>query len=237
MNRFLIAFISYVTFGHATAEPLRIATEGAFPPFNIIDENGEVAGLEREIGDEICRRAEFDCTWVKNDWGSIVPNLISSNYDAIMAGVRISPERMDIIAFSDIYFPPDPSIYAAVSDVSCSLSSSIIAVQTNSLQAAYAVEKKLDTLEFNTAPETMAAVKSGEADCVLAPRKFIQSMDDEAFRIVSENIHVGGGVAVGLRKSDTELKGRIDTAIQAMKTDGSLNDLIAEYFDGLRPFP
>ncbi|MEO0678086.1 MAG: transporter substrate-binding domain-containing protein, partial [Pseudomonadota bacterium] len=65
---------------------VRLGTEGAYAPWNFLDDNGEVAGFERELGDELCARAELTCEWVTNDWDSIIPNLVSGTYDAIIAG-------------------------------------------------------------------------------------------------------------------------------------------------------
>ncbi len=49
-------------------DTVRLGTEGAYPPYNFLDDSGEVAGFERELGDELCARAELECTWVTNDW-------------------------------------------------------------------------------------------------------------------------------------------------------------------------
>ena len=62
-----------------------MGTEGAYPPYNFINDAGEVDGFERELGDELCKRAELTCEWVTNEWDSIIPNLVSGNYDAIIA--------------------------------------------------------------------------------------------------------------------------------------------------------
>ena len=79
--------------GLAMADTVRMGTEGAYPPYNFINDAGEVDGFEREMGDELCARAELTCEWVTNDWDSIIPNLVSSNYDTIMAGMSITDER------------------------------------------------------------------------------------------------------------------------------------------------
>ncbi|HAW47498.1 MAG TPA: amino acid ABC transporter, partial [Roseovarius sp.] len=80
--------------GMAMAQDVvRLGTEGAYPPWNFINDAGEVDGFERELGDELCKRAELNCEWVTNDWDSIIPNLVSGNYDAIIAGMSITDER------------------------------------------------------------------------------------------------------------------------------------------------
>ena len=71
----------------ALAQTVRMGTEGAYPPYNFINDKNEVDGFERHVGDELCKRAQLDCVWVVNDWDSIIPNLISGNYDTIIAGM------------------------------------------------------------------------------------------------------------------------------------------------------
>ncbi|MEM6620369.1 MAG: transporter substrate-binding domain-containing protein, partial [Pseudomonadota bacterium] len=73
--------------GMAFADTVRMGTEGAYPPYNFINDAGEVDGFERELGDELCKRAELECAWVTNEWDSIIPNLVSGNYDTIIAGM------------------------------------------------------------------------------------------------------------------------------------------------------
>ena len=72
---------------------VRMGTEGAYPPYNFINDKGELDGFEIEYGNMLCEMAKLECTWVKNDWDSIIPNLVSSNYDVIIAGMSITAER------------------------------------------------------------------------------------------------------------------------------------------------
>ena len=72
-----------LTAGFALADTVRLGTEGAYPPYNFINDAGEVDGFERELGDELCKRAELTCEWVTNEWDTIIPNLVSGNYDTI----------------------------------------------------------------------------------------------------------------------------------------------------------
>ena len=49
-----------LTAGLAAAQTVRMGTEGAYPPYNFINDKGEVDGFERELGDELCKRAGLD---------------------------------------------------------------------------------------------------------------------------------------------------------------------------------
>ncbi len=213
----------------AMAQTVRLGTEGAYAPWNFINDAGEVDGFERELGDELCTRAELTCEWVTNDWDSIIPNLVSGNYDAIIAGMSITAERDEVIDFTQNYTPPDPSAYLAASgDVD--VESGVIAAQSSTIQAAFIAEKGWTLVEFPTPEETVAAVRAGEADAVLADESFLKPFAEEDGLVMLDRKEViGGGVGMGVRESDGELKAKFDAAIQSMKDDGTLNALIEKW--------
>lgn len=216
--------------GMASAETIRLGTEGAYPPWNFINDSGEVDGFERELGDELCKRAELTCEWVTNEWDSIIPNLVSGNYDTIIAGMSITAEREEVIDFTQNYTPPDPSAYLALS-ADVDVEGAVIAAQTNTIQAAFVAEKGWTLVEFATPEETIAAVRNGEADAVLADKSYLAPVaGEEADLVLLEREEaIGGGVGMGVRESDAELKAKFDAAIQSMKDDGSLNALISKW--------
>jgi len=214
--------------GHAV---VRLGTEGAYPPYNFINDAGEVDGFEREVGDELCARAELTCEWVTNEWDSIIPNLVSGNYDVIIAGMSITDERKEVIDFSDAYTQPDASSYIATS-ADADIKGGVIAAQAGTIQASFIASMGGATLlEFATPEETVAAVRDGEADAVLADKSFLAPIADADGELVmlSQEELIGGGVGLGVRQSDTELRDKMSAAIQSMKDDGSLNALIAKW--------
>lgn len=212
------------------AQTVRMGTEGAYPPYNFINDNGEVDGFERELGDELCARAELTCEWVTNEWDSIIPNLVSGNYDAIIAGMSITAERDEVIDFSEAYTPADPSAYAALSD-DADLTGGVIAAQTGTIQAAHVASSDATLVEFATPDETIAAVRNGEVDAVLADKAFLTPIVNESDEMIfaGDDILLGDGIGIGLRESDGELKAKFDAAIQSMKADGTLNGLITKW--------
>ncbi|SDW57350.1 amino acid ABC transporter substrate-binding protein, PAAT family [Ruegeria halocynthiae] len=221
-----------LTAGIAMAETVRMGTEGAYPPYNFINDAGEIDGFERELGDELCKRASLDCEWVKNDWDSIIPNLVSSNYDTIMAGMSITDERDEVIDFTQNYLPPTASVFVATS-ADVDTASGVIATQTSTTQASYVADSGATLVEFATPEETIAAVRNGEADAVFADKDYLLPIVGESggeLVIVGEDIPLGDGVGLGLRESDGELQGKFNDAITSMKDDGSLNEMIVKWF-------
>ncbi|WP_127115284.1 transporter substrate-binding domain-containing protein [Shimia sediminis] len=215
--------------GIASADVVRMGTEGAYEPWNFVNDKGEIDGFERELGDELCKRAELTCEWVKNDWDSIIPNLVSGNYDTIIAGMSITDERDEVIDFTQAYTPPDPSAYVAM-DAGLDVEGGVIAAQATTIQAAFIAEQGWTLIEFATPEETVAAVRNGEADAVLADQSFLDTVaGTDGLVMLERKEAIGGGVGMGIRESDGELRAKFDAAIQTMKDDGSLNELIAKW--------
>jgi len=241
MKKLIIAAaIMALTAGSALAQTVvRMGTEGAYPPYNFINDKGEVDGFERALGDELCKRAGLTCTWVTNDWDSIIPNLVSGNYDTIMAGMSITDERKKTIDFTQSYYPPTASRYLAIKD-GVDLKHAVIAAQVNTIQSAYVAETGATLLEYDTGDETINAVRNGEADAVFADADFLApfaEQNDSGLHFVGDPVPLGDGIGIGLRKTDPELKGKLNDAISAMKSDGSLNALLTKWFgDGVQTY-
>ncbi|PJF08770.1 transporter substrate-binding domain-containing protein [Pseudorhodobacter sp. MZDSW-24AT] len=226
------ALMALTAGGAFAQQTVRMGTEGAYPPYNFINDSGEVDGFERELGDELCKRAELTCEWVTTDWDSIIPNLQSGNYDTIIAGMNINEERSKVISFTQNYTPPAPSAYVALSE-DADIEGGVIAAQVNTIQSGYIAASGATLLEFATPDETVAAVRNGEADAVFADKDYLVPIVNESngeLVIVSDDVTLGAGVGMGLRQSDTELRGKFDAAITSMKEDGSLNALIIKWF-------
>ncbi len=217
---------------------VRLGTEGAYPPYNFINDAGEVDGFERELGDELCTRAGLTCEWVTNEWDSIIPNLVAGNYDVIIAGMSITDERDEVIDFTANYTQPDPSAYLALDGADVDFDGGVIAAQAGTIQAAQIASSGATLVEFATPDETVAAVRSGEADAVLADKAYLLPIAEENadVAIVGEDVLIGGGIGMGIRESDTELRDKFTAAIESMKEDGTLNALIVKWLPGSATF-
>lgn len=246
MKHILIAAAALVALtGTASAQTVRLGTEGAYAPWNFMNEAGEVDGFEIELGNELCARAELECEWVVNEWDTIIPNLVAGNYDAIIAGMSITEERMQTIDFTDNYYPPDPSKFAVAggADIDFDTMSGLrIGVQGATIQAAYAQENFGDgntIVSYETADQSIADLSSGNVDTVLADGGYLEPIvaaSGGALEIAGPDVLIGDGVGAGLRKEDDELQQKLDAAIASMKEDGSLNELIVKWFENPNTF-
>ena len=233
MKALIVTTALALSAGAAFAQDVvRIGTEGAYPPYNFINDAGEVDGYEIELGNLLCERAGLDCEWVTNDWDSIIPNLVSGNYDAIMAGMNITDERDAVIDFTQNYVPAGVSSYVGLSE-DADVENGVVAAQTATIQANSVAESGATLVEFATPDETIAAVRNGEVDAVLADRDFLVPIVEQSggeLVFVGEDIPIGGGIGMGLRESDDELQETFDAVIGELKAEGKLNELILKWF-------
>ncbi len=237
MKKLMISASALLVASAATAETVKMGTEGAYAPWNFLDDNGVLAGFEIELGNELCARANLECEWVVNEWDSIIPNLVAGNYDTIIAGMSITAERDELIDFTQGYYPPDPSRWVATADLGMDVdpAGATVGVQGSTIQAAWVADNLGDAVtikEYATADESMADLAAGVVDLVLADNGYLAPfVDNEAIFFVGDEILIGGGVGMGIRETDAELRATFNAAIDSVKADGTLDALIAKYFE------
>ncbi len=213
------------------ADAVVIATGGDYHPFNFINEEGEIDGLERELGDELCRRADLECQWVQNDWEGMIPDLVADEFDAILAGMSITAKREELIDFTEAYYPPAPSVYLAKAGEGDEAVQGVIGAAPNTIYFDYFTELGTPFVELDDYVDGIEAVLSDKVDAILVDHGYgVKKLAEYEgqLAIVGPSVLLDRGLGIGVRKG-SELKGRLDAALSSMKADGSLDDLILKW--------
>ena len=105
LKRIFISFVTifFLLVGNAYSDKIKIGTEGAYPPWNAKDASGNLIGFEVDLAKELCAIMKHECTIVEQDWDGMIPALLMRKFDAIMAGMSITDERLKTINFSQGY--------------------------------------------------------------------------------------------------------------------------------------
>ena len=105
LKRIFISFVTifFLLVGNAYSDKIKIGTEGAYPPWNAKDASGNLIGFEVDLAKELCTIMKHECTIVEQDWDGMIPALLMRKFDAIMAGMSITDERLKTINFSQGY--------------------------------------------------------------------------------------------------------------------------------------
>ena len=213
------------------ADTVTIATVGNYHPFDFINDEGEIDGLERELGDELCRRADLECEWVLNDWETMIPDLVAEEFDVILAGMSITAEREQTIDFTEAYYPPTPSVYVARVGAGDEAAQGTIGVTANTIYSDYFTELGRPFVSIDGSMDAVDAVLDGEVDAVLVDHGYgVEKLAEHEgqLEIVGPSILLDRGLGIGVRKG-SDLKGKLDDALASMKADGSLDALLLKW--------
>ncbi len=86
--------------------PVRFLTEGDFPPFSYIDAKGTLAGFTVEMTDAVCRELRLACEFAVKPWSEIAPAMARGEGDAVIAGMRITPDNAKSFDFTRPIYRP-----------------------------------------------------------------------------------------------------------------------------------
>lgn len=249
MNRLfalVLTIFAAASAGARTAE-LRVASEGARPPFNYLDANNQLAGFEIDLTREICKRIGAECVFVTQDWESLVPGLAAKQYDLVVAALEITEERREKIAFSEPYARTPAALIvekesALAGADAAALKGLRVGVEAESAQQSF-FEDKLPAVElrrYATLEEAMLDLAESRIDAVAADKLaafgFLESRKEGrccriAADLPQDAAYFGAGLGVGLRKQDAALKAAVDAALAAIVADGTYRAIRARYFD------
>lgn len=94
---------------------VRIATEGAYPPWNDTDASGKLVGFEIDLAADLCRRMKLQCAMIPRAWEGIITALRAGEFDAIMSGMAITGKRKKLITYSRP-FAASPHVFVVRAD-------------------------------------------------------------------------------------------------------------------------
>ena len=228
------------------AEKVRIGTEGAYPPFNYIDEHGELQGFDIEISKALCDAANLDCTFVTQDWDGIIPGLLAKKYDAIIASMSITEEREQVVDFTNKYYQT-PARFVKPKDVDIEISTAGLSGKTVGVQRATVSENFIrdnfgDTVEiksYATQEEANMDLVAGRLDLVFADsvvllKGFLDTKQGQDYEFVgpgyTDEEWFGEGIGIAVRKNNDDLKQKLNQAIDTIRENGTYKKINDKYF-------
>ncbi len=230
--------VSVAGSAHA-ADKLRIGTEGAYPPFNQIDATGAVIGFDIDIADALCNEMQVECAFITQDWDGIIPGLLAKKYDAVVASMSITEERMKAVAFTDPYYSNKLRYVAPKgSDIDVSaLKGKSVGAQRATISATYLEDNLGDEVSiklYDTQENAYLDLESGRTDVVLADMlvtyAWLQKGAGDKFAFVGEEVNIDDSIGIAVRKDDNELRERLNKALAAIVANGTYEKINAKYF-------
>lgn len=242
------AFVIAFCFSANGQQKLRIATEGANPPFSTITSAGKAEGFDIDIANALCEKMGAECEIVSQDWDGIIPALLAKKYDAIVASMSITEDRKKVVAFTKPYYK-SPSVFVARKGTSTTnvapegLRGKSLGVQGASVHAAYLEDRynRSNLRLYNTVADAYRDLSAGRVEFVLYDKlaiyDWLKTPEGSCCEIVGPELndaaYFGTGIGIALRKGEEPLMQKFNTAIDSIIADGTYAKINAKYF----PFP
>lgn len=234
----------------STKAPLRILTEGAYPPFNYRNGEGELTGFDVDIAKALCAHLDRECSIETRAWNDLLPALKRGEADAVIASMLVpSHGRHSVdadIAFTQPYYTT-PGHFAARRDARLAgasaeaLAGRRIVVETGSTHEAFLKARFPDSiiLDVGSLATAETSLANGRADLLFADRNTLlrwvmNGKGADCCRLVggdyADPVYFGEGAGIAVRSDDEALRAEIDKTLTKMKTDGTQKGIALRYF-------
>ncbi|MBT8767838.1 ABC transporter substrate-binding protein [Pseudomonas sp. DB1] len=227
----------------AQAETVRIATEGAYPPFNYVDSNNQLHGFDVDIANALCAKMKVECELVAQDWDGIIPALLAKKYDAVVASMVITEERQKKVAFTDRYYRTKLAVAVAkgatVQDTRPeSFKGLVVGAQSSTTQGMYAedvfgaagAEVKL----YPSQDEANADLNNGRLDALVHDKfpllDWLAKDGKDCCKLLGDIQETDDDVAIAVRQDDNALRERLNKALAEIIADGTYKQIASRYF-------
>ena len=221
----------------STVEPgkLIMSTNAAFPPYEMTTDSGEFEGIDIETAQAIADKLGLELQIDDMDFDAALLSVQQGKADIVMAGVTVTDERKAVMDFSDSYatgiqsiIVPEGSDIASPDD----LAGKKIGTQRGTTGYIYCSDAFGDdsVVAYDDGLTAVQAQHNGQVDCVVidnAPAKeFIAA--NPGLKLL-DTAYVEESYAIGVGKGNTELKDAINTALEELKADGTLQAIVDKY--------
>ncbi len=214
---------------------LTMGTNAAFPPYEFVDDNGDIVGIDAEIAAAIAEKLGMELEIKDMEFDSLITACAGGSVDVVLAGMTVTDERKESVNFSDTYatgiqviIVKEGSEIATVED----LDGKMIGVQAGTTGDIYCTDDygQDNVKQYNNGALAVAALQNDQVDCVIIDNEPAKSFvaANEGLKIL-ETEYVTEDYAIAVAKENTELLDKINKAMAELKADGTIDKIIDEY--------
>ena len=220
------------------AGKLTIATSPDFPPFESLNDNGEVEGIEIEIMELICAELGVELVIEQMNFDSVLPGIQAGKYDVGVSGISVTPAREKNTLFTDPYCLAAQAIVVLNgSSITCKadLEGKTIAVQSGTTAEAYAMENGYTFNAYTANTDAQEALLAGKVDAwviddlTAADMVALYNAENPEALVVLGEAMTTEPYAFAFKLGNDELVGAINEIINKLVADGTVADIFAKY--------
>lgn len=216
-------------------ESLVMGTNAAFPPYEFVDDNGTIVGIDAEIAAAVAEKLNMELTIKDMEFDSLIPAVQAGSIDIALAGMTVTDERLESVNFSDSYakgvqvvIVKEDSTIKTIDD----LSDKMIGVQSGTTGDIYCTDDygQDHVKQFSNGALAVAALMNGQVDCVIIDnepaKNFVKA--NTGLKILDTS-YADEDYAAAIAKDNTELLEKVNNALAELKASGKLDEIVAKY--------
>lgn len=217
------------------AETLTMGTNASFPPYEYVDDNGKIVGIDAEIAQAIADKLGMKLEIKDMEFESLVPAVKAKSIDLALAGMTVTDERKQSVNFSDSYstgvqvvIVKENSEIKTVDD----LKGKKIGVQAGTTSDTYCTDDfgEENVKQFSNGSLAVAALANGQVDCVVIDNEPAKNYvaANSGLKILDTE-YVTEDYAIAISKDNDELLKKVNNALKELKDDGTVGKIVGKY--------
>ena len=223
----------------ADGDVILVGTNAEYQPFEFVQADGSLAGFDIDLMNALAEEAGLQIEFVNTKWDGIFVALANGEFDAVISAVTITPERQEVIDFTDPYFnagqgiavQADNETIASVDDLVEGVS---VGVQLGTTGDIYATDNlAVEVNRFDETPLAILALANGDVDAVVADAPtladYLKANPDLDLKVVGEPFTEElYGIAVN--KDRPEVRDALNTALASLQESGAYDEIFDTWF-------
>ncbi|MFC0229227.1 arginine ABC transporter substrate-binding protein [Serratia aquatilis] len=241
MKKLIIAAVlAGISVSASAAETIRFATEASYPPFEFIGADNKIQGFDVDLANAMCKEMQANCTFTNQAFDSLIPSLKFKRFDAVMAGMDITPEREKQVRFTKPYYDNSALFIAEKGKVAnvAELKGKRVGVQNGTTHQKFLTDKhpEITTVPYDSYQNAILDLKSGRVDAVFGDTAVVNEWlkQNDALAAVGDKVtdkdYFGTGLGIAVRQQNTELQGKFNAALEKIKQDGTYETIYKKWF-------
>ena len=218
---------------------LVMATNASFPPYEYKDDGITIIGIDAEIAQAIADKLDMKLEIKDVDFSTIIEGVKSGKYDMGMAGMTVNEERLESVNFSVSYatgvqvvIVPEDSPITSVDDLFADGATYKVGTQEATTGYIYMLDDlgADRVVSYKTGNLAVANLVAGKVDCVVIDNEPAKAYvaENQGLKILDTE-YVTEDYAICVAKENTELLDKINTALNELIKDGTVQKIIDKY--------
>ena len=219
---------------------LHMATNAAFPPYEMVKDDGTYEGIDVEIATKIAEKLGMELVVDDMDFSSVITSVQTGKSDIAMAGLTVTDERKKNIDFTDSYATGKQVIIVKEgSDIKSAddLTGKLIGTQeatTGYLYCSASVEDggygEDNVVAYTNGATAVQSLVDGKVDCVVIDNEPAQKyVEANTGLVILETPFITEDYAIGVSKDNTALKDAVNNALKELIADGTVKSIVDKY--------